>query len=329
MPPLGRAIAVAPANIALAKYWGKVPDSDNHPAVPSLSLTLDALTTRTEVAFDQALTEDQVLLNELPLSGPGRERVTAVLDRLRAEARVTTRARVVSRNSFPTAAGLASSASGFAALVMASAAALDLGLDRPALSARARQASASAARSVFDGWVTLPLGADAAQPLAPPDHWDVALLVVIAENQPKSIGSSSAMNLTRATSPYYPAWVETAPRLYQRACTAVKGRDLDALGPVLEQSALMMHATMLAADPSIVYFTPATLSLLATVRELRRCGVRAYATMDAGPQVKVLCESPDAPRVEQALADTPGAQRIIRCRPGKGAYLLEPAPGAP
>src|SRR5215471_14949637 len=114
-----RAVARAHANIALAKYWGKLQVGNNLPAVPSLSLTLDALETTTTVEFDPNLAEDELVLDGRPARDKEKLRVVKLVDQVRAAAGITARARVTSANSFPTAAGLASSASGFAALALA------------------------------------------------------------------------------------------------------------------------------------------------------------------------------------------------------------------
>jgi diphosphomevalonate decarboxylase len=311
----------ANANIALIKYWGKLDRAGNYPAVPSLSLTLEGLCTRTRVELDRQLRTDEVLLDGELCVGRPRDRVVAILNEFRRIAKNACFARVTSQNDFPTAAGLASSASGFAALVTAADRAFATDLDRPSLSALARSASASAARSLFGGWSVLLVGADAAAELAPPNHWSLVLLVAVTARGKKPIGSSEAMEQTRSTSPYYDAWVTHAPSLFEEAEDAVLCRDLGRLGAAMEQSTLMMHATMLAARAGVCYFVPGTLNVIDRVRSLRSEDVPCYFTIDAGPHVKVLCNNFDADRVRTALLGVDGVLDVLVAQPGRAARV--------
>jgi diphosphomevalonate decarboxylase len=317
--------AIAHANIALAKYWGKASVEDNMPAVPSLSLTLAALRSRTHAVVDAALAADEVSLDGVPATGRARERVVRLLDELRALTGATAHLRIDSTNDFPTASGLASSASGFAALALAGSHALGRPLPAATLSSLARRASASAARSLFGGFVALRLGATAAQPLLSAADFPLSMVIAVTASGPKSVSSTEGMRHTLATSPYYPAWVEAAPALFAEVERAVLARDLETLGAAMEQSALMMHASMLAARPALVYFTPATLRAMERVRELRRAGTPAFYTMDAGPHVKVLCETVRADSVADALRAVAGVERVIVTGAGPDAHVVEPA----
>lgn len=309
--------AVAHSNIALVKYWGKLDRGRNLPAVPSLSLTLDALYTTTRVELCPGLERDEATLDGAPLTGPALNRIVEHLDRLRAIAGETARARVESVNTVPTAAGLASSASGFAALTVAGSRAFGLDLDPAAHSALARQGSASAARSIFGGWAALRVGAESAEPVA--GTLDVRLLVVVTSAGPKAIGSTQAMLHTAATSPYYSAWTASSPAIFDRAVAALNAGDFSALGSAMEQSTLMMHASMFAADPAVVYFKPATLAVIERVKELRAGGNEAYFTMDAGPHVKVLTPRADATSAARALREVAGVNGVIECTAGPAA----------
>lgn len=315
------ASAKACANIALAKYWGKADVKRNVPAVPSISMTLDLLVTETRVRFDSALSADVVRLDGRRASASEAERVVTMLNRVRREARLRAKATVASHNRFPTAAGLASSASGFAALAAAASAAAGLRLSKRKLSALARASSASAARSIFGGFVELPAGqrgdADlAARQIAPPNHWNLRLVVALTEPGKKKVGSTEGMERSRKTSPYYASWLAEAPRWSRKIKRAIKDRELDVLGAAMEQSTLAFHCCAITSDPPIFYWAPATLAALATVRGLRERGVSAWATMDAGPHVKALCHAADAPRVRQALDRTPGVTRTWVTKPG-------------
>ena len=315
--------AVAHSNIALAKYWGKADALRNLTAVPSLSLTLAALRTTTSVRFDPALSVDEFSLAGESVSGRPLARVVKLLDTVRAEAGRQERARVESVNDFPTAAGLASSASGFAALAMAAsrAAGLECSLER--VSALARAASASAARSIYGGYVALPARGEFAERVRNGAEFPLEMLVAVTELGPKSTASTDGMGHTQDTSPYYPAWVESAPGVYAEVRRAVEASDFEALGPAVEHSALMMHASMLAAQPALIYFAPATLRVMERVRAFRKSGGRAYFTMDAGPHVKVLVEPGAAPELELELAKVAGVSSVLRSAAGPDAYWVD------
>jgi diphosphomevalonate decarboxylase len=316
--------AIAHANIALAKYWGKADVRENLPAVPSLSLTLDGLRTITDVTLDPALEHDEASLDGAPLSGRPLERIVALLDRVRARAGRDTRVRVVSVNEFPTAAGLASSASGFAALAMGASHAFGLETTPEQISDWARASSASAARSVFGGFVALGAKARSAERVAPGEHFPLSMVVTLTASGPKSTGSTEGMQHTAATSPYYAAWLEHAPRLFEEVRRAVLDKDLAALGAAVEQSALMMHASMWAARPAVVYFTPTTLAVMQRVRELRNAGRPAFCTMDAGPHVKVLTLPQYAADIADELRRIEGVRDTIVCQAGPDARAFDP-----
>ena len=320
---------VAGTNIALVKYWGKRDKALNLPAAGSLSLTLKELGTRTTVRFGSHVgPEDRVRLNGNDPDPTTRSRIVAFLDLVRERAAIGARAEVVSENSVPTAAGLASSASGFAALAVAASRAAGLDLSPAELSGLARRGSGSAARSIFGGFVemqpgVLADGSDAvAEPVAEGEGWPVRLVVAVTTEGPKAIGSTEAMERTAATSPFYEGWIGSVPRDLQDARAAIAERDLNRLGSVAERSALRMHASAMAAGPAIFYWTPATLAAMQTVRALRDRGVPSFFTIDAGPHVKVLCEPADAPEVQAALAATPGVLRTLSTSPGRGARIL-------
>jgi diphosphomevalonate decarboxylase len=313
----------AHANIALAKYWGKSDVARNLTAVPSLSLTLAAMRTTTRVEFSPELEADELTLGGAAQLGKPLERATKLLDAVRAFGHTRLFARVRSDNDFPTASGLASSASGFAALALAAVRALELPLSIEQVSSLARAASASAARSLFGGFVELGTAAESAARVAPADHWPLNMLVAVTSEAAKDTGSTDGMQHTAQTSPYYPAWVGDAPRLFDEVKRAVLARDFERLAPAVEQSALMMHASMLAARPALIYFRPATLAVVEQVRALRKAGVAACYTMDAGPHVKVLVEPHAAARVEAALAEVPGVLRVLVSGPGPDAVTLD------
>lgn len=321
----GACSAVAHSNIALAKYWGKRDRASNIPDVPSLSLTLAALSTRTRVSFDPGLDSDQLVLNGKSVTGEAAAKVFRLVERARSTVGVTTRARVESSNDFPTASGLASSASGFAALAVATLGALGLSWSPAATSELARASSVSAARSIFGGFVELPAGATAAEPIVAPSASKLRMVIAITESAPKAVGSTSGMLHTQDTSPYYPAWQVAAPRVYGELRTALLEGQLQKVGEAMEHSALLMHASMFGARPALIYWNAATLTVMQVVRELRASGVFAYFTMDAGPHVKVLTEQDQCLEVRDALRTVAGVREVIVSEAGEAAHVVEVA----
>jgi diphosphomevalonate decarboxylase len=320
--------AIAHSNIALCKYWGKRQGASpalNLPAVGSLSLTLDALWTETEIR--PAAADAFVLANTGTAEA---NKVFVHLDRIWAatgRAGPRPRVEVRSTNHVPTAGGLASSASGFAALTLAAAAAFAWSPPRTALSALARIGSGSAARSLFGGWVRLdrgnrPDGQDCvARPLFSADHWGVRLVVVQTTAAKKPIGSTAGMERSRTTSPYYAAWVDTSEADLARGEAALAARDLAALGAIVEHSCFKMHACMIASDPAILYWNGATVEVVRKAWELRADGLPGFVTMDAGPHVKVLCLAEHADALAQRLGEVPGVVAVTICAPGPDAKV--------
>jgi diphosphomevalonate decarboxylase len=315
------ATAIAHSNIALVKYWGKQPRTGNFPAVPSLSLTLDRLFTRTKVEFDEHLTNDQLWLDGRQVEGAQLERARRLLDSVRQAAQLRLSAKVTSTNNFPTAAGLASSASGFAALALAATHAAGLQPTLATASALARASSASAARSLFGGWVALDKDADAATPLRPANYWDVALVIAVTEKGPKAVGSTEGMNRCSQTSAVYASWLERAPSLFEDARGALEARDIHALGQAMEASTWLMHATMLTAEPALIYLAPKSLEIIKLICARRSAQLPAYFTTDAGPHVKVLTFARHADEVSDWLRSVNGVSDVMVCRPGPDAHL--------
>ena len=316
----GAVTAISHPNLALVKYWGKADTKLNLPATPSLGISLASLRSRVQVWLDG-------VTDSVELDGRRHDpvRYQSFLDAVRDRCGIRSGFRIRAYNDFPTAAGLASSSSGFAALAVACTTACGVNLPDSDLSALARIGSASAARAVFGGFVTLPAGALVARPLVSAESWpDLRVVVTVVSSSAKPIGSREAMEQVRKTSPAYDGWVTVSPRLYREAVTAVRDRDLMRLGSVMRKSYSRMFATMLAADPPIRYWLPETLILLAAVENLRDQGVSAWETMDAGPQVKVLCLNEDAKRVAETLAAaSPNSLPPIVSAIGVGARLSD------
>lgn len=321
----GTATAIAHPNIALVKYWGKRDAARNLPAVGSLSVTLDAMRSRTTVSFEPGRRGDAVTLNgQQDLAAAAR--VGACLDLLRRRAGVSQGARVDSTNDFPTGAGLASSASGFAALVTAAAAALGLRLGLEELAEVARLGSGSAPRSLLGGFALLrnrPDGGVSCEPWLAAADWPLRVVIAVTSLARKDVDSRDGMTLSRDTSPYYAEWVRSHPADLEAGMASVRARDFAALADVAEHSCLKMHAVMMSTRPPLLYWNPATVGCLQAVRELRRSGARVFFTIDAGPQVKAVCTADAAGAVKAALAAVPGVVAVIDSGLGPGAQLVD------
>jgi len=320
------ATAVAHPNIALIKYWGKSNVEQNIPAVGSLSITLDGLNTTTSVFFDSELEEDGFLLGGRAAPEMAG-RVTRCIDLVRDRVGVHIRAKIESDNDFPTAAGLASSASGFAALVTAADAALGADIPRVELADMARRTSGSAARSIFGGFVELSLTPDGphqteTRQILESTDWPLQVAVAVTETGPKDIGSTEGMVRTEQTSPYFADWVNSSEKDLTEARIAIERRDFEALADVSESSCLKMHAVMLSARPGLVYWNGATVECIRCVRKLRADGVPVFFTVDAGPQVKAVCTPETFDRVTAALAAVEGVRQVLTSGLGDGARVV-------
>ncbi len=317
-----RSTARAHPNIALIKYWGKRNNELNLPAVGSISITLDALYTDMSVELDRALESDTLSVNGKPAPSM-LARVSGCLDSVLGSDRL--RARVESSGNFPVAAGLASSASAFAACVVAADAADTVERSRAALANLAGRASGSAARSLYGGFVELANDDDAVvvAPLLAPGEWPLEVVVAITSEAEKPVSSGDAMELSRKTSPFYARWVDEQPDDLDVARRAIEARDFDRLAQVAEHNCLKMHSVMWTSRPPLVYWSAATIACMETVRRLRGEGLPVFFTIDAGPQVKAVCEPSCRPAVEQALEATPGVVRTMTTGLGEGARRLE------
>ncbi|MEV6962746.1 diphosphomevalonate decarboxylase [Streptomyces sp. NPDC051207] len=326
------ATAVAHPNIALIKYWGKSDERLFLPRTDSLSMTLDIFPTTTRVRLAPGAGHDTVTLNGRPATGEAERRIVAFLELVRERAGLAHRAVVDTENTVPTGAGLASSASGFAALAVAAAAAYGLGYDATALSRLARRGSGSASRSIFGGFALWHAGraggtdqeadlSSYAEPVHAADL-DPALVIAVVNAGPKAVSSREAMRRTVDTSPLYEPWAVSSKADLTEMRAALSRGDLEAVGEIAERNALGMHATMLAARPAVRYMSPASLTVLDTVLQLRQDGTPAYVTMDAGPNVKVLCRRTDADRVAAAVRTAAPGGAVHIAGPGEGARLL-------
>ncbi|MCX7521889.1 diphosphomevalonate decarboxylase [Microbacterium sp. STN6] len=317
-----RAVARAHPNIALIKYWGKRDEALVLPMTGSLSLTLDIFPTTTSVELDALASADIVELGGETARGTAAERVTAFLDIVRRLAGSSVHARVSSRNTAPTGAGLASSAAGFAALAVAASAAYGLDLDGPALSRLARRGSGSAARSIVPGLAIWHEGDDEHSYAEPVPGPDLGMVIATLDARPKTVSSRVAMRASIDTSPFFPGWVDSTRRDLAEMLQALAAGDIERVGALTESNALRMHGVMAAARPPIRYLSPQSVRVFDLVSELRSAGLAAYATADAGPNVAVLAPAADLAAVRDALASEVPAAQLSVAHAGPGARLV-------
>ncbi|MCF6466113.1 diphosphomevalonate decarboxylase [Clostridium sp. Cult2] len=317
--------ARAHANIALIKYWGKRNDRLVLPMNGSLSLTLDCFYTETEVIFKEDIEKDYFYLNDNIQDEVATNKISNFLDLFRKAVKINMPAVVKSINYVPTAAGLASSASGFAALAAAANVASGLNLNNKELSIYARRGSGSATRSIYGGLVEWQKGICNEDSYAVPiddAKWDIGMVVVIVNAKEKLISSREGMKRTVETSPFYEDWVEGAEEDLKQIKVAIKKRDFEQMGLIAERNGLKMHATMLGANPPLSYWEPESVTVMQIVRELRKEGIPCYFTMDAGPNVKILCKLSESQKIKERLTQFFDKEQIIITGPGPGVTIL-------
>ena len=320
------ATAAACANIAFIKYWGNQNEKLRLPSNPSLSMNLAGLETVTTVEFVDGAESDVVVIGGETQTGQARERVVGHLDLIRARAGHQRPARVESRNNFPAGAGIASSASAFAALTLAGTAAAGLTLSERELTVLARLGSGSAARSIPTGFVELCAGPASdsayAESIAPPDHWNLVDVIAVVSQKHKAVGSTSGHALA-PTSPLQPARVATTAQRLERCKEAVQSHNFSLLADSVELDSNLMHAVMMTSTPALFYWEPITLAIMKSVRRCRaEDKVAVCYTIDAGANVHCLCLPEAAPEVERRLRDNLDVTRLLIAHPGGPARLI-------
>lgn len=320
-----QSIALAHPNIAFIKYWGNLDESLRIPLNGSISINLAALTTRTSVFCNQDLTEDELILNGTRQTGSVLLRVCRFLDVVRGLVGTYSHARVESRNDFPTGAGIASSASAFAALALAASAAYGLELSEKDLSRLARRGSGSACRSVPAGFTEWQVGTSDqdsfATSFARADHWQLMDLIAVIHSGEKKAGSTEGHHIA-ATSPVQAGRVADAPRRLEECRQAILSKDFERLASVMEQDSNLLHAVMMTSNPALYYWRGGTVEVMNAVRTWRKQGFPCAFTIDAGPNVHVICPTGDGPRLESRLREIPEVESVLVSGVGGGAALL-------
>ncbi len=323
-----KATAVAGSNIAFIKYWGNYDDNLRIPMNGSISMTLDNATTKTSVEFSSAFKSDKLILNNKPANNAAINRVSKHLDFIRKIAKTKMKAEIVSKNSFPTGAGIASSASGFAALTVAACGALNLNMTNNELSRIARLGSGSACRSIDGGFVEwFPGGRHEdsfAAPFASSNHWDLIDIIAIVSDEHKSVGSSAGHPLS-TTSPFYQARLGSLQSSLQQVRNAILDKEFAKLGELIEAEAISLHVAAMTSTPSILYWQAGSLNIIHALRKWRSENSNAvgYFTMDAGPNVHIISERKYLPELLERLKTVDGIKNLLICGVGKDAYLIE------
>jgi len=320
------ATAQANPNIAFIKYWGNRDNALRIPMNGSISMNLDGLFTRTTVSFQPSLPFDELIINGREAGGPGLERVSYILDIIRGMAKMKDRAEVMTKNNFPSGAGIASSASAFAALALAGSKAAGLDLSERELSRLARRGSGSAARSIPGGFVEWQAGTcdedSFAYSIADPNHWKLVDCVAIVSTSHKKTGSTEGHSLA-PTSPLQEARLADAPRRLEICRNAILNCDFDAFAAIVELDSDMMHSVMITSTPALHYWRPTSLEVIDQVQAWRAEGIPACYTVDAGPNVHVICPESEAQHVDRQLREIPGVQDVLVARVGSGAQLVK------
>lgn len=318
--------AAASPNIAFIKYWGNRDHDLRIPANRSLSMTLGGLETVTSISLLPSGSEDTFTLNGEPQTGSALNRVSSFMSTVRSLAHRDECAAVESTNNYPSSAGIASSAAAFSALALAASKAYSLELSRRELSILARRGSGSAARSVFGGFVEMNTGtgdADAfAAPFLPGDHWHLHDWVAVIDRSQKSTGSSEGHRLAE-TSPIQEARVQDTERRMRLCQKALQQRDFATFADIVEQDSNLMHAVMITSTPSLLYIRPGSLAVMQSVRDWRSEGVEVCYTVDAGPNIHIICTDQFAEEVERRLITLDDVQELIHAEPGRAARLIQ------
>lgn len=321
-----KAKAKSPANIAFIKYWGKTDPITRVPQNNSISMCLSKMFSECEVEFRDDLKKDLIKFEgEKVVKDREKERIVKVLDRVRKIGNVNYRATVNTKNNFPKATGIASSASGMSAVTLAGLGALRIKVSKKELSKLARLASGTASRSIPDGFVEWERGNDSetsyAKTIFKPNFWKICDVVAVVSKKMKKVSSTKGHALAN-TSPFYQLRLQGMEKKIKKIKQAMKKRDFSKFGRIVEDEALNMHAVCITSQPPIIYWDPTTVEVMKRVIEWRNGGLESYFTIDAGPSVHVICLEKDCKIIAQRLRKINGVKEAIINRPSIGARLL-------
>ena len=323
-----KATAIANANMALVKYWGKRDKRLILPYNGSISMILDGLFATTTVEFSKEYEKDIVNINDRELKKDEKD-ILGHIERIRQVVGIKEKVKIVSESNFPLATGLASSTSGLAALTLAATKAAGLNLDKKELSILARQGSGSSCRSIFGGFVewfqgNKKDGSDShAEQVVDKDYWpEFRMIVTILAETEKKVGSRPGMTQTVETCPYYESWLRTIEEDLDIIRQGILKKDFTTVGSQAEYNCLKMHALMMTTKPALIYWIPATINIIQNIIAWREEGLESYFTIDAGPNVVVICLEKNEKEINRKLLQEKGVKKTIICKPGEEARII-------
>lgn len=318
--------ALAPANIAFIKYWGKADEELRLPLNSSISMNLSDAYTVTTVDFLPDLQRDEVSLVGGDFDELEVQRIVKSLNLIRAKIQSNLFARVATKNTFPKGAGAAASASGFAALTIAAFEALGVKLSEKELTIFSRIGSGSACRSIPDGFVEWEKGDSSitsfAHSLYPHDYWDLRDVLAIVDYHMKKVSTTEGQKGVK-TSPLWRERVRSISEKIEKTKVALNEKDFQMLGEIIEEDCLDMHHVMQTQNPPLFYWNDTTKKIMDAVASWRKQGLAVYFTIDAGPNVHLICEGKDEKHVVDAVKTIAGIQEVIVNQPAKGAHIIE------
>ncbi len=321
-----KATAKSCANIAFIKFWGKKNPKLNIPFNDSISMNLSRCITTTTVEFNPRFREDRVYIDGKLVKDDKRLRVLKIIDIIREKSEIPWAVKVVSKNSFPKDAGIASSASGFSALALAGSIAADLNLSQKELSILARLGSGSASRSVIDGFSQWNKGKNSsssyAVQIAPPDFWNLRDVVAVVAKDKKKVSSTEG-HASAITSPFFKIRQKFLPGRLREIKKAFLKKNLKTFGKLLEEEAIELHVIAMTSQPPIFYWNKGTLEVIDKVLKLTEQEILAYFTMDAGPNVHIICSEKDVQKVNRVIRKLPEVLSTIVNKPGEGTRLIK------
>lgn len=320
-----KSTAIAPSNIAFIKYWGKKDEKLRLPENGSISMNLSNLLTTTTIEFSEKFKKDTLIYNGISENIEGN-RAIAHIDQIRKMAKSNLCAKIVTKNNFPSGTGLSSSASGFAALTMATVAALGLRFSEKELSILARQGSGSACRSIPNGFVEWLDGdtsdSSYAKSIFPKEHWDIRDIVAVVSTDKKEVSTTDGQK--GATGSQFFAVRKEAMSKKIRDCKKfLKEKNFEKLGELIESEALELHAIMLTSHPSLIYLLPETLRIMRMVKRWRSEGLPVYFTLNTGQNIHLIVEGKNASKVVKKLKDLPSILEIIENKASSGAHMSD------
>lgn len=321
-----KATARAYSNVAIVKYWGKKDEKLMTPMNNSISMTSDVHGATVTVEFSEQYTEDIAILNGQPATEKVKERALKHIDLIKKIARTTLKAKCEAKTDLPIGIGLASSASGFAALTAAACTAADLKLDKKQLSIISRQGSGSSCRSIYGGFVEWLSGSNSedsyAVQLADQHWWNVRDVVAIVSTKQRKVDTRNGMKIAKETSPYYPEWLKETDGALTATRKAIKDKDFTLFGNTAERNSLMMHATAITANPELIYWVPETLEIMHEVMLMRSEGTECYFSCDTGANVHIFCMPQEEKNISDRISGLSGVQNVVIGKPGEGVKII-------